>query len=155
MAVDGVMGNGVKLGYAATSPTTWLPVPQVLDVEIPGLVADKVPTTVHGGVYKRNIRGLLDVTPMKVMLLADLDPATTNVSHTALQTLQAAGTTVWWRVEVPSNRARTLFAAFEFQGYVDTWTPSAPIEGRQEIEVNVVFDGTSFTRYAPAATAIT
>lgn len=153
MAVDGVMGNGVKVGYAATSPTTWIGVSQVLDVEIPGLVADKIPTTVHGGVYKRSMRGLLDVSPAKIMLLADLDPATT-ASHTALQTLQAAGTTVWWRIEVPSNRARTAYAAFEFQGYVETWTPKAPIEGRQEIEVTVSFDGTSFTRYNPAASAI-
>ena len=154
MAQDGVIGNGVKVGYSATSPNTWLPVPQVLDVEIPGLMADKVPTSVHGSTYKRKMRGMLDVSAAKITVLADLDPATT-ASHTALQTLQAAGTTVWWRIEVPSNRARTAYVGFEFQGYVDTWHPKAPLEGRQEIELNIEFDGTSFSRSAPGASTIT
>lgn len=153
MATDGVLGNGVKWGYSFASPMAWNTIPQILDIDIPGLVADEVETSVHGSIYKRKMRGMLDVTAMKVMLLADLDPSTTP-THTALQSIQAAGTTVWHRVEVPSNRAKTAYAAFEFQGYIHTWLPKPPIDGRQEIEVEVHFDGTSFSRYAPGASAL-
>lgn len=153
MAADGVLGNGVKVGYSASSPVSWTAVAQLLDVEIPGLVADEVETSTHASLYKRRMRGMIDVTAMKLMLLADLNPSTT-ASHAALQALQAAGTTVWWRVEVPADRSKSAYAAFEFQAYVHTWTPKAPIDGRQEIEVEVHFDGTSFTRYNPAASAI-
>jgi hypothetical protein len=153
MAANGVLGNGVKVAYSASSPVSWTAVAQLDDVEIPGLIADKIDTSTHASLYKRKMRGMLDVSTMKLMLLSDLDGSTTP-SHVALQALQVAGTTVWWRVEVPVNRAKTLFVAFEFQAYVNGWSPKAPKADKQIIDVEVEFDDTSFSRYAAAASAI-
>ena len=63
MAQGGMIGNGVKIAYAATSPTTWVAVGQILNVEIPQLVADKIDRTVHStNRYKRSLPGMIDVS---------------------------------------------------------------------------------------------
>lgn len=156
MAADGVMGNGVKVGYSAgTSPFTWVRISQVLNVVIPGLEFEEIDTTVHStGGLRRFMPGLGDVTEMELTLLADLDE-TTNVQHDALFDYQAARTTLWWRVEVPTTRAQTKFTAFEFQGFVKTWKADPPIDDRQELLCSVRFDGDSFTKMNAGASQIT
>jgi hypothetical protein len=155
MAADGLLGNGVKVAYSAASPVSWIRVPQVLNVVIPGLEFDEVETTVHStGGLRRFIPGLGDVTEMELELLADLDE-TTTASYNALFNFQAARTTIWWRIEVPTTRAQTKFTAFEFQGFVKTWKADPPIDDRQTLMVTVRFDGTSFSKLSAGASAIT
>ncbi len=154
MSQNGIIGSGVKIAYSATSPNTWLTVGQILDVTVPGLNPDEVETTVHSARYKRFIRGLIDVGEMTMSLLADLDQAT-GVDQATLFTYQAAGTTLWWRVEIPTNRAVTTWTALEFQGWVKKWEPSTPIADKQVLMVSVRFDGTSFTKLASGASLIT
>jgi len=154
MAQSGMLGSGVKVGYSAASPVSWIGLGQILEADIPGLEPDEVETTIHGtSNFRRFIRGLIDVTELRLVLLADLDEGT-GVDQDALFALQAVGTTVWWRVEIPVDRARTEYTALEFQGWVKNWLPRAPMDDRQELEVTVRFDGTSFSKYAAGASAI-
>ena len=154
MAQSGMLGSGVKVGYSAASPVSWTGIGQVLEVDIPGLEPDEVETTVHGtSNFRRFIRGLIDVTELRLVLLADLDEGTA-ADQDALFDYQAAGTTIWWRVEIPVDRTRSEYTALEFQGWVKNWLPRAPIDDRQELEVTIRFDGTSFTKYEAGASAI-
>ena len=154
MAQSGMLGSGVKVGYSADSPVSWTGIGQVLEVDIPGLEPDEVETTVHGtSNFRRFIRGLIDVTELRLVLLADLDESTA-ADQNALFDYQAAGTTIWWRVEIPVDRTRSEYTALEFQGWVKNWLPRAPIDDRQELEVSIRFDGTSFTKYPAGASTI-
>jgi hypothetical protein len=154
MALSGMIGNGVKVAYSAASPVSWTRVGQVLNVDVPGLMPDEVETTVHStSKWKRHIPGMIDVGEMNLTLLADLDEGT-SPAQDALFDYQAAGTTLWWRIEIPVDRAQTEFTAIEFQGWVKNWAPKTPIEGRQELEASVRFDGDSYTKYAAGASAI-
>lgn len=156
MAQNGVLGDGVKVAYSASSPVTWVPVGQILTCEIPGLEPDEVETTVHGTTsgLRRHMRGLIDVTEMMMTILADLDE-TTGVDQDALFDFQAAGTTIYWRVEVPTVRDKSKFVGFEFRGWVKKWHPKAPIDNRQELDASVRFDDTAFTKTAAGASQIT
>lgn len=155
MAQGGMIGNGVKVAYAAASPITWVPVGQILNVDIPGLNPDEVETTVHStSPWKRFIRGMIDVGEMTLTLLTDLDEGT-STDQDALFDYQAAGTTLYWRVEVPVDREQSEFTGFEFQAWVKKYAPKTPIEGRQELEVSVRFDGDYFLKFAAGASQIT
>lgn len=155
MATGGVLGNGVRVGYSANSPVSWTRVAQLVEIEFPSMEADDVDVTVHGvSRFKRSMPGMIEVSEMTLTLEADLDPATTP-THTALFDLSNAGTTVWWRIEVPVDREQTEAVAFEFQGNVKTWTLATPIDDKQTVEVVVKFDGDSFVMYEPAAFSIT
>lgn len=159
MATDGVLGNGVKVAFSASSPVTWTSVGQVLDIEIPGLEPDEIETTVHGtSKFKRYMPGMIDVSEMTLSLLADLDESSATESagpaQDSLFEYNQSQTTIWWRVEVPADRTQTEFVAFEFQGWVKNWKPSVPIEDKQTLEVSVRFDGTSYVKYPAGASAI-
>jgi hypothetical protein len=148
MATGGVLGNGVRVGYSAASPVSFTRVPQLLDVTFPTFVYDEVDSTVHGtSKLKRSMPGMITVSEMTMTFLSDLDE-TTTASQQALFALNQAGTSLWWRVEVPVNREQSKCVAFEFQGFVKSWEPSTPIEDRQTLQVVVKFDGDSFTKYA-------
>jgi hypothetical protein len=154
MATGGVLGNGVRVGYSAASPVSWTRVTQILEVTFPQMVADDVDTTVHStSRVKRNMPGMIEVSEMTLLLEADLDPAT-SASHDALWTLQKAGTTVWWRAEVPTDRTQSACVPFEFQGYVKSWAPSTPIDDKQTIEVVVRFDGDDLYKLAKGSFTI-
>jgi len=154
MAQGGMLGSGVKVGYSASSPVSWTSVGQILEADVPGLEPDEVETTVHGtSNFRRFMRGLIDISELRLVLLSDLDQATA-VDQDALFDYQAAGTTLWWRVEIPVDRTRSAYTALEFQGWVKNWLPRAPIDDRQELEVSIRFDGTSFAKYAAGASAI-
>lgn len=154
MATGGVLGNGVKVGYSANSPVSWTSVAQVLEVDFPELTPDKVDTTVHGSSkWKRSMAGMIEVSDMTLTLLADTDPSTTP-GHDALWDYNQSQTTVWWRVEVPSNRTQSAYTAFEFQGMVAGIKLATPIDDKQTLTVVIRFDGSSLTKYDPAASAI-
>ena len=155
MALGGILGNGMKIGYSAASPVSWNAIGQLLDIpDLPGITADKIDSTIHStGGWKRSFPGLKSVNDVTMTLLSDHDSAT-SPSHAAMWTLNAAGTTVWWRIEVPSDRAMTEYAAWEFQGNISAVSAKTPIDDRQTTEVTIQFDGTSLTRYDPGASAL-
>lgn len=135
---EGFLGDGVKVGYSLGSPVAWIELEGVLECVVPKIIADKIDITTHGSTgYKRNMGGLKEVTNTEITLLQDLSHSVQR----GLFALLKARTTVWWRVEVPTERDKTLFVPFEFQGYVENFGPSAPIDGRQELMVSVGFDG--------------
>jgi hypothetical protein len=154
MATDGMLGNGVKIGFSVTSPVSWTSVGQVLTTDLPGLDPSEVESTVHStSKYRRFIPGLVDVTETNMRLLADLDEGS-SADQDALFTHQAAGTTLWWRIEVPVDRSQSEYTAFEFQAWVKRWKPVAEIDQRQELEVTLRFDGTSFAKYPAGASEL-
>lgn len=155
MAQGGMIGNGVKIAYSASSPVSWTSIGQVLNVEVPQLVRDKIDRTVHSASgYKRSLPGMIDVSDMTLEILSDLNQ-TTGAAIRQLLTYLKAGTTIYWRIEIPTNRAKTEYAALEFQGYVLSWQPAAPIDDKQTIATTIAFDDTEVSLYAAGASAIT
>lgn len=154
MATGGVLGNGCKVGFSASSPMSWTKVTQLVDIEFPSLVADDVDVTVHStSRFKRSMPGMIEVSDMTLNLVADVDPDT-SASHNSLWTYRTNGTTIWWRIEVPADRTQSEYAAFEFQGAVKEMSLGTPIEDKQTWNVVVSFDGDSFTKYSPMASAL-
>jgi hypothetical protein len=156
MAQGGLIGMGVKVGYATGSPQTWKKLEQVMEASIPTLESDKLDTTVHAANrLKRNIGGLQGVQDMTVKMLRDAYTAT-SPNQNSLFAYLASQTQLWWRIEIPADTdlATTLFEAYEFQGRVFSFSPTSEMADPQTLEVNVVFDGTSFVRYAPYASVI-
>lgn len=154
MAQGGMIGNGVKIAYSASSPVSWTSIGQVLNVEVPQLVRDKIDRTVHSASgYKRSLPGMIDVSDMTLEILSDLNQ-TTGAAIRQLLTYLKAGTTIYWRIEIPTNRAKTEYAALEFQGYVLSWQAAAPIDDKQTIATTIAFDDTEVGLYAAGASAI-
>jgi len=149
-----MLGNGVKIAFSASSPVAWIAVGQVLNAEIPQLVRDKIDRTVHSAYgYKRSLPGMIDVSDLTLEILQDLNQAT-SVAQRTLLTYLKAGTTLWWRIEIPTDRTQTAFAALEFQGFVMSWQPSAPIGEKQQLTAVIAFDGSDISLYAAGASAI-
>lgn len=156
MATGGNIGNGTKVAYSSSSPVSWIAVAQLLDIpQFLTLVSNDVDTTVHStSRLMTSMPGMIPVPEVQLELLADLDQSTT-ASHETLRTLQSAGTTIWWRVEIPTNRTQTTFRAFEFQAYVKEWTPDATkIAEAQKLKVVLRYAG-NLAVYNAAASAIT
>ena len=147
MAQGGILGNGVRVAYSSSSPVSWQRLDQLLDISFPTFVADDIDSTVHGtSKLKRSMPGMVEVSEMTLTLLSDLDSATTP-EQDALWDLNQAGTTVWWRVEVPVERDQSKCVPFEFQGYVKSWEPATPIDDRQTLNVVIRFDGDSLVKF--------
>lgn len=148
MAQGGVLGNGVRVGYAlaSASPMVWTRVKQVIDVKFPTFAVDKIDTTVHStSKFKRHMPGMADVNAMELTLLQDLDE-TTGTDQDEFWTLNQSSETIYWRIEVPTERDQTKYTPFEFQGYVGTFEPGTPIMDKQTLKVVVEFDGTTFDK---------
>lgn len=154
MALGGILGSGVKVAFSASSPVSWTTVGQIDDLDFPGLNPDEVETTVHGtSNFKRFMRGLIDVGELMVTVLKDGNQATSPVQKT-IRNYQIAGTTIYWRVEIPTDRDRSAYEAFEFQGWVKTFSPKVPKADKQTLQFSVRFDDTAFTRYDAGSSAI-
>jgi hypothetical protein len=155
MATGGYINNGVKIAFSASSPVSWTRVGQVLSAPQMGIERDKVDSTVHSEyIYKRSLPGMAEIPPLEMMLLADLNQAT-SAAQESLRTMCVAGTTVYWRIEVPVDRTQTLFRAFEFQAYVRSWLVNSEVpEDRQEVSCTLEFDDTTWTVYNAASSAI-
>jgi hypothetical protein len=143
----GVLGVHTRIGFSATlSPLSYLRINQLKNVRVPSLEPDKVDISTHGSIWKRNMPGMLTVGDMEITILQDLD-ATSSPEQDQLFTLQAAGTTVGWRAEVPNQRgAPTSWTPFTFNGWVFSILPGSTIAEAQLLVVTVTFDGTSFTK---------
>ena len=59
-------------------------------------------------------------------MLRDAD-SSTSPKQNALRQLQDASTTVYLRIEVPTNAQQTLFEAWEISGRFSDWGVSAPL----------------------------
>lgn len=154
MATGGVLGNGVKVGFSAASPVSWTAVGQVMNVDMPTLEADDVDTTVHStSRFKRSMAGMIEVSELTLELLADTNPSTSSAQD-LLWNYNQSGTTLYWRVEVPTDRNLSQYTPFEFQGVVKSWKLDAPIDDKQTLTVVVKFDGTTYGKLAPGASAI-
>jgi len=154
MATGGVLGNGIKVGFSTGSPVSWTKIPQVLDVGFPSETPDKVDKTVHGTAkYKANFPGMVEVGDMTILCLADHDEVTSPVYET-LQALAAEQTEVYWRIEIPTNRAITRFKPYELFGYIGEVMPATPIDDKQTIQFTIVHSGTGIARYAAGASTL-
>jgi hypothetical protein len=144
MALGGVLGKGCKVAYSTASPVSWVQVTQLIDLTIPTQIADRVDNTMHStaGSLKRSMPGLVSVGDPTITVVQDLDPATC-ASQAYLRARQVDQTTVWFRLEVPVNRAKTLFMGFVFQAAVANYEPSTPIADRQTTKFTLMFDGES------------
>ena len=146
---NGLLGNGVKVGYSASSPVSFTTITNLLNVTVPKLVADRVEKTTHGtGGFHRFLSGLLDVNPMSLELLTDHGAA----SHLGLSSLNRSKASVWWRIEIPVSRdlSTTQYRAIEFEGSVSEFSFDTPIADVQKTMVTIQFEGTDFSIYAPA-----
>src|SRR6185503_2380033 len=152
MAQGGVLGIHTRVGFSSTlSPLSYTKINQLLNVNIPSLDPDKVDISLHGSIWKRNMPGMLTVGDMELTIMQDLDAATSPEQDT-LYSLQAAGTTVAWRVEVPNQRGTpTSWTPFLFNGWVLGIHPGTALAEAQKLIVTVTFDGTAFTKGTAAA----
>ena len=154
MALDGMIGNGIKVGYSAASPVSWTKIGQLLSIDPPQFTSDKIDRTVSGtNRYKRSLPGMAEVSDLQMEILGDLDSAT-SPEQAAMLALFKTGEKVDWRIEVPVNRSQTSFRPMEFQGYVQSWRYGAPIDDRQTLTVTVAFDDADVYLLAPGASAM-
>lgn len=142
MATGGVLGNGCKVAYSASSPVSWTGVTQVTDITFPTWVADKVNIDTHSTTNKlhRSMAGMITVGDPGFTVLSDFDPAT-SADQAALRGYNTTGTSIWFRFEVPVNRAKTLFWGITFQASVLSYEPATPIDDKQTTRFNLSFDG--------------
>jgi hypothetical protein len=158
MAAGGVLGNGCKVAYSVVeSPATWVPIPELIDMGIPTLVADRVDSTVHSTTsnLKKSMPGMQTVGDPWFTVVQDLNPVT-SAAQAALRGYQAAGTTISFRMEVPVTRAKDSFLGYEFEAAVANYEPAVPIGDRQTTKFTLMFDGDSIrTDAAVGASQIT
>jgi hypothetical protein len=155
MATGGIINNGTKFAYSPASPVSWTRLGQILESPDLGIQRDKVDTTVHGtSIFKRSMPGMAEVMAMSITLLSDPSQAT-SAAQDAMRTYCVAGTTIYFRAEIPVDRSQSAFRAVEFQAYVKdfTLTGGTP-EDRQECQLTVEFDDSAWTWYNAGASAI-
>lgn len=156
MAQGGLIGNGSKVAFSLGSPGVWIRVAQLLDIpKFLSLVSADVDTTVHSASrVMTSAPGMIPVPEIQLSLEADLDETTTP-SHELLRGYQVAGTTLWWRVEIPTDRAQGAFRPFEFQAFVKEWTPDVTkIAQLQKLAITLRYAG-NLSVYNHGASAIT
>lgn len=161
MALQGVLGNGTKIAFSATSPVTWTRIGQLMNIDkFPALTAAIIDTTVMGTSNQMTgMTGMIPIPSFEFTLLADLDQATSPAHETIRQygagsVSSQAGTVIWFRIEAPVNRGQTSFRAFEFQGIVNGWDLSLPIADKQTLKITVVL-ASSVQPYNAGASQIT
>lgn len=142
MATGGVLGNGCKAAYSLNSPLSWTAVTQLIDLSFPSWVADRVNKDTHSTTNKlhRNMPGMITVGDPGFTTLGDMDPAT-SPDWDQIRQWNIDGTKVWWRFEVPTNRAKTLFRGLEFEASVAEIVPAVPIADKQTSATKLMFEG--------------
>lgn len=143
MAQGGVIGNGSKVGYSVTSPTSYTKIGQLMDIpKFISLVRNLVDTTVHSTSFiMTSISGMAPTPEVQLKVLADFDTVTGPTLET-LRGFQVNSTTgIWFRIEVPVQGAQTTFRAWEFQGSVREFTPTIQIQAVQSVALTITFGG--------------
>lgn len=144
MAQGGLLGNGVKVAISTSSPVSWTRLPQVTDVVVPQFVADDINIDTHNPLNNlhKTRSGMVAVTNPSVTVLSDLDPSTAPALNTLL-TANLSGATIWLRIEIPVNDAKTLFRAVECSVTVKSFEPGTPIADKQTTKYDFNFNGDS------------
>jgi len=163
MALLGVLGNGCKIAFSSSSPVSWTRVPQLMSIDsFLSLVPADVDVTVYGtSNLMQSMPGMIDPPEMQFTCLADHNPATAPALDSLRQYQSGsghanAGATIYWRVEVPTDRGQTssLFRAWEFRGFVKDLTNSVPIGDKQTTQYTVRFSADYWVTTAVVASAI-
>jgi hypothetical protein len=141
----GNIGNGIKFGFSelTSSPFSFKPVEQVLDVTPPTRQADKIDNTVSNiNKLKSNMPGMHQVTDTIVKMLRDSHVAS-SPNQNRLEALNVSQATVYCRIEIPTDPdlSTTLWRVIEYYARVGGFKESAPLTNRQECEVPFVFTG--------------
>lgn len=153
-SIDGLLSD-VRVAFRRGSPGTLKKIEQLSDIAIPTLTSDKVNTTTYGQAYKRSIPGLKDVNDMALTMLRD-PKSSSSPNQNELFALNSTGEQVWWRIEVhaDTDSSVNLWEAYEFEGRVGSFEPAAAIGDAERLTSNVIFSGTSFSRFEPAVSQI-
>lgn len=159
MADGGQIGNGIKVGYRIVdSPLGgYTAIGQILDVKGLDLLRDKIDSTVSStNIYKRSFPGMAEVSDLVIDLLANRDEASgEGIIQDDLIDLFEAGTTMNWRIEIPTERDQSKFKGYNFDGYLMGVTPmNAPVMDRQVLSLTIAFDDTTITRDTAGASEI-
>lgn len=155
MAQGGVIGNGSKVGYSVSSPTSYTKIGQLQDIpKFFTLVRNLVDTTVHSTSFiMTSISGMAPTPEVQLKVLADFDTVT-GPTLEALRGFQNNSTTgIWFRIEVPVQGTQTTFRAWEFQGSVREFTPTIQIAAVQSVALTITFGG-SLSVYNAAASVL-
>ena len=117
---QGLISNGSKIAYSVGSPMNWLRIGEVLTVSDLDFTRDKVDRTVHStNIYKRSLPGMASVADITVEVLGQPDETGTEGGRqAALRQLWKDGTTVYWRVEMPTDREQSAYKGFELMGFL-------------------------------------
>lgn len=156
MATGGVLGNGVKVAYSATSPTTYTRIQQIKSIDkFFMLTRPPVDTTVHStSIVKTAISGMADVPQIELTLLADNDQST-SPTHEVLRVGQLASTVFYFRFEVPVIADQSKFRGLELQASVMIYDRSnLPIDGAQTTKVTLLYFG-NYIEFNAGASIIT
>jgi hypothetical protein len=155
MAKGGVIGNGIKIGYStALSPPTYTTMASEVEVKVPGLVADKINSSVHGASsFKRHMPGMIEVGDLEITFLGDLDAAT-SADQAAMLTHLKSGDTIAWRIEIPVTRSQASVVPVTYNGWVQSWEPGTPREDKQTMVAKIVYDDATFTVGASGASIL-
>jgi len=142
----GILGNGTIVAYSELSPISWVEIEQRREVVFPTEEADKVEITTHSLTNKRKryMPGLVDVGDPSVLVLTDMNPAT-SPDQAFLRAAQKSGESILLRIEVPVDRERTSFLGTELQVGVKNFSPDTPIDGVQTTRFTFTFDGEDIT----------
>jgi len=146
----GQIGSGVRVAYALSSPHSWLEIPQITDVKVPGITRSRIDSTIHGVTsLKTYIPGLGDVNDAELTLETDLGDTT----HQAIEALNISQTTVWVRFQIPviADLSTTQYYAIQMQARVSSHVIETPIDGLKTTKVMFQFNANYFTQKAMAS----
>lgn len=145
--------DGVKFAYSLSSPLSWVELDNLRDLPSPpASVADKLDITTHGNARRKAYKsGMMDTPDITARFLLDLSDA----AQLAMITARDAGTELWFRCEIPSNEAKTLFLGWEWQGYVSKADALTPVGGVWEFDLVIQYSDNYQFWSTPAATEIT
>ena len=144
----GVLANGCKVAFSATSPISWTKITQMLSASL-DYDAAEVDVTTHGDRRRKSIPGLPSAPRLTIRALADLDPSTTPWFDTLVDAEESAED-FFWRIEYPTKRDLSQFRGREFQGRVLKVNPIAG-DPSDRLEVEIVVTVTTEMNWDPAA----
>ncbi len=155
----GYIAGDVRAGYAISiSPEVWKTVEGLKSLTAPMLQTKKIDTTRYGtSRLMTNIPGLDEVTDPAMTLIRDASSSVGEAPvQNSLYALKAARTSSFWRFEIASQDDPTvnLFEAYAAYFRVGDIKPGVVVGDLNTLEVTLVFDGSYFNHYPPAASQL-
>ena len=154
MAQGGILSQ-MRVAYAIGSPHTWKKLEQLSEAAVPKKVAEKLSTTVFGTNVKSNMPGLDEVSDTEITMLTDMS-SITSPNQNSLIAIKATKALVWWRIESADGNdlATCLWEAVEFQARVGDFDFVNGLGAVSMRKCTLIFGGTSYDYYLPAASLI-